>query len=254
MADLIDIGQQVHSHLHVLLPNLFCLRRILRGVDQSVRGLTVEKPLLQRDAQHCQGQHSRHHVGQIIDEIDAPLLDLLIDTGPHHFVDKRLPALDRRWRQVRIEGVAIPALFGRIHLENAGPQGDRLVWNRDPVVAAALTVRVVVVGDVRAASQFEHGMAAACDPVAAVGVRPSDRALFLQFLCDLLELEPVLRGMPIKIKAMFLAIAVGDGVIAHGIVSLAVSLEPSASEAASWKSMAMACSGHERAASRTSSC
>src|SRR6201992_3706645 len=126
-----------------------------------------------------------------------------------------------------------------IHLQYAAAYTARPLGRRDrnAFVALAFTVDVVVVGDNRATGQLEHRLAAASDPVTFVGVGPGDRALGVDLFGDLLELGSVLRGVPVEVVAVLLAIAVADDVVdAHGVSVIR-----------------MACSGQEWAASRTAS-
>src|SRR6202035_1685115 len=85
--------------------------------------------------------------------------------------------------------------------------------------------------------ELEYRVAAARDPVAVVGVGPRHRALVVDLLGDLLELGAVLRGVPVEVIAVLLAVAVTDDVVDAHEVSV----------------IRMACSGQECAASRTAS-
>jgi hypothetical protein len=88
------------------------------------------------------------------------------------------------------------------------------------LVATAFPVDIVIVGYDRAAGELEHRVAAAGDPVAVVGVGPGDRALVVDLLGDLLELGAVLRGVPVEVIPVLLAIAVADDVVdAHDVDS-----------------------------------
>ena len=75
-----------------------------------------------------------------------------------------------------------------------------------------LAVDVVVVGHRGAAGEFEDVLAVRGDPVPVVGVRPRHRALGLHLLGDLLELQPVLRRVPVEVVAVLLAVAVGGAI------------------------------------------
>src|ERR1700761_5899052 len=126
-----------------------------------------------------------------------------------------------------------------IHLQYAAAYTARPLGRRDrnAFVALAFAVDVVIVGDNRATGQLEHRLAAAGDPVTFVGVGPGDRALGVDLFGDFLELSSVLRGVPVEVVAVLLAIAVADDVVdAHGVSVIR-----------------MACSGQECAASRTAS-
>ena len=59
------------------------------------------------------------------------------------------------------------------------------------------------------AGEFEDLAVAGRDPVAAVGVRPGDRALGVHLLGDGLELVTVFWGMPVEMEPILLAIGVG---------------------------------------------
>ena len=174
---------------------------VLRGVDRRVNRLAVEVPLLQWNAQHRQREYRGHDVGQVVDEVDAAGLDLLVEAGAGDVVDERFPTLDRGRRQVGIEHGAVGAVFGLIHLQDAAAHhadaaGGR---NRNPFVAAAFVVDVVIVGDRGAAGELENLVAARRDPVPAVGLGPRHRALGVHLLGDLLELRAVLRGVPVEV-------------------------------------------------------
>ena len=93
--------------------------RVFRGGHRSVRRLAVDRPLLQLDAHHRQRQHRGHDVGEVVDEVDAARLDLLVEGGAHDLVDERLPPLDRGGRQVRVQRTAVGAVLGLVHLQDA---------------------------------------------------------------------------------------------------------------------------------------
>ena len=122
---------------------------VLGGVDRGVDRLAVDRPVLQRDAQHRQRQHGGHDVGQVVDEVDLAVFDLLVEAGAGDLVDERLPALDRGRRQVGVE-----ARCGRCGAPGRPSPGCRRAprWragrgDRDALVSAAFAVDVVVVGD-----------------------------------------------------------------------------------------------------------
>jgi hypothetical protein len=177
--------------------------------------------VLQRDAHQGQGQHGRHHVGEVIDEVDLPRLDLLVQAGPDQFPHHRDPAADGGGGQVRVERLAVLPLLGRVHLEE--PALDHVLrgGNGDALVPAPLVVHVVVVGEVFGRTgQVEDLAVAGRDPVAAVGVAPCDGAPGLHLGGDLLEPVPVVRGVPVEVVAVLLAVDVaGDVCCVHAVLS-----------------------------------
>ena len=212
--------------------NAVDVRGVLRGVDRGMDWLAVDRPVLQRDAQHRQRQHRRHDVGQIVDEVDVAVFDLLVEARAGHVVDERRPTLDRGRRQVRVEHGAIGAVLRVVHLQDAAPHTARALGlgDRNTLVALAFTVDVVIVGDDRASGELEHRLAAAGNPVALVGVGPRDRALGVDVLGDLLELGSIFGGVPVEVVPVLLAIAVAHNVVdAQGVDSVIM----------------MACSGQE---------
>lgn len=100
LADLEEVVEQVRAHRHRLLQNPWGVRGIGGSVDVGVGRLAIELPLLQRNAHQGQRQDGRHDVREIVDEVDPPGFDLLVDAGPHDLVDEWFPAFDGRRRQV----------------------------------------------------------------------------------------------------------------------------------------------------------
>jgi hypothetical protein len=109
----------------------------------------------------------------------------------------------------------------------------------------------VVVGDeLGGPGELEHLVAAAGDPVAAVGVRPRDGTLLLHVLGDGHELLAIFRGVPVEvIPVPFPIVVVGILLDAHGVV-LSCCLQ---TERWDVQKREMACSGQEWAASLTCS-
>ncbi len=110
------------------------------GVDtESVRGLAVDRPLLQLDAHHRQREHRGHDVGEVVDEVDPAGLDLLVECRAHDLVDERLPPLDRGGGQVRVERAAVGAVLGLVHLQDAAAHdgGPLRLRDRDALVPAS---------------------------------------------------------------------------------------------------------------------
>src|ERR1700757_5298590 len=106
-------------------------------------------------------------------------------------------------------------MFGVVYLEDAAAHTIDAAGRRDqnPFVAAALVVDVMIVGDRRAAGEFEYLVTAGRHPVAAVGVAPGHRAAGVHLLGDLLELRAVLRGMPVEVVPVPLTLAVVDDIV-----------------------------------------
>src|SRR3984957_2223909 len=159
--------------------NLVDVGGVLRGVNRCVNRFAVNRPVLQRDAQHRQRQYGGHDVGEVVDEVDAAIFDLLVEAGAGYLVDERHPTLHRRRGQIGVEHVAVDAVLGLIHLQNAAPHAARAfgLGDRNALIASAFAVDVVVGGDNRATRQLEYRVASAGNPVAVVGVGPRDRAL-----------------------------------------------------------------------------
>src|SRR6185312_12630934 len=191
---------------------------------------------------------------QVVDEVDAAVLDLLVKAGPRHVVDERLPAFDRGRRQIGVEHGSVGAVVGVVHFQDAAAyRADALGrGDRNAFVAAAFAVDVVIVGDNGAAGQLEDLVATGRNPVAAVGFRPGDGALGMHLVGDRLELRPVLGGMPIKVIGVLLTVAVIDDIVdTQRSVSLGVSVADDPVPAQASSVIMMACSGQDRAASRT---
>ncbi len=205
----------------MLLVDLLAFGRMLGGVDGGVRGLAVDVPLLELDAHHRQRQHRGHDVGQMLDEVDLTGFDVLVECGAGDLVDERLPALDRRRGQVGVQRPAVLAVLGLVHLEDAAANHGRAtgLGNGD-ALERGLTGDVVMVGHRGAAGELEHVRAVGGHPVPAVGVGPGHRALGLHLLGDLLELQPILGGVPVEVIPVLLAVVGRDIVDAHGVVSL----------------------------------
>lgn len=157
LADLEQVVEQVRAHRHRLLQNPWGVWGIGGRVDVGVGRLAIELPLLQRNAHQGQRQDGRHDVREIVDEVDPPGFDLLVDAGPHDLVDEWLPAFDGRRRQVGVEDAAVGGVLGFIHLEHAATHagGLRNRGNGDALVAGAFAGDVVVVGHVRASRELE---------------------------------------------------------------------------------------------------
>lgn len=200
---------------------------VLGCVDRGMHRLAVHVPLLQRDAEHGQGEDGGHDVGEVVDEVDAAALDLLVEAGARHVVDERLPALDRGRGQIRVEHGPVGAVLGVVHLQDAAADGADAAGrgDRNAFIATAFAVDVVVVGDRRAARQLEDLVAAGRHPVAAVGIRPGHGALGVHLFGDGLELRPILGRMPIEVVSVLLPVTVIDDVVdTQRSVSLSVSL------------------------------
>ena len=125
-------------------------------------------------------------------------------------VHHRGPAADRGGGQVGVERLAVVPLLGRVHLEEPALDLHALRGgDGDALVAAPLVVHVVVVGQVFGrAGELEDLAVAGRDPVAAVGVAPGDGALGVHLLGDRLELVAVLRGVPVEVIPVLLAVGV----------------------------------------------
>ena len=200
--------------------------RVFRSGHRQVGGLAVDRPLLELDAHHRQGEHRGHDVGEVVDEVDAARLDLLVEGRPGDLVDERLPPLDRGGGQVGVQRTAVGAVLGFVHLQDAAAhdRGPLRLRDRDALVPAALSVDVVIVGHDRTARQFEDVLAVRGDPVPVVDVGPGHRALGLHLLGDLLELQPVLRGVPVEVVPILLPLAVGGSLRMSSTCSRLVSL------------------------------
>jgi len=87
--------RQFETHLAVHRGHALDVRGVLRRIHRGMNRLAIHVPVLQRDAEQGQCQNGRHDIGQIIDEVDAAGLDLLVEAGAGDVVDERFPALDR---------------------------------------------------------------------------------------------------------------------------------------------------------------
>ena len=119
LPDLHHGVDHVDAHLPVHLGDARGVGRVLRGGHREVRGLAVDRPLLQLDAHHRQREHRGHDVGEVVDEVDSAGLDLLVEGGAHDLVDERLPPLDRGGGEVRVQRAAVGAVLGLVHLQDA---------------------------------------------------------------------------------------------------------------------------------------
>ena len=139
LPDLHHGVDHVDAHLPVHLGDAWGVRRVLRGGHRQVRGLAVDRPLLQLDAHHRQGEHRGHDVGEIVDEVDAARLDLLVERRAHDLVDERLPPLDRGGGQVGVQRAAVGAVLGLVHLQDAAAhdRGPLRLRDGDALVAAS---------------------------------------------------------------------------------------------------------------------
>ena len=79
LPDLVHRGDHVDAHLPVHLGDAGGVGRVFRGGHREVRGLAVDRPLLQLDSHHRQREHRGHDVGEVVDEVDPAGLDLLVE-------------------------------------------------------------------------------------------------------------------------------------------------------------------------------
>lgn len=214
-AYLVERGGDVLDHRHVALDDARHLRGVGRRVDAGVGGLVVQLPLRERNAHHRQGEDGGDDVGEVVHEVDPAALDPLVDRGADHLVDEGDPALDRRRGEVGVQGVAVGALLGRVHLQEAASQPSAAGRRRDAdaLVAAAFAVDVVVVGKLfTGPGEGEQLPVAGGHPVPAVGVAPAERATVVELPGLLFELVPVRGSMPVEVDAGLLA-----GLVVRGV-------------------------------------
>ena len=67
-----------------------------------------------------QGDHCRHGVGQVVDEIRLTVLDEVVDATVHEVLDDRCETIRRRRREHRMEEPPVLEEVGRVHLDRDG--------------------------------------------------------------------------------------------------------------------------------------
>ena len=193
------------------------VRRVGRCVHRRVGGLAVDLPVLQRHAQQAERQHRGHDVGEVVDEVDPAVLDLLVEARLDDLVDDGNPPLHRGGRKIGVQRGAVLPVLGLVHLEHAA--AERVLTSAardgDADVALALAGDVVVVGDVRAPREFEDFLVSRSHPVPAVRVGPCERTALVHLRGDLLEPVAVLRRVAIEMEGMISATAIDQGFVSH---------------------------------------
>ena len=181
LADLHVLGESP-DHAHGGVDHAVPVGAVGCRVHLHVRGLAVDLPVGERQAEHRHGEHRGHDVGEVVDEVEPTGLDHVVDARAREVLDERIPHLHRRRRQERVEDAAVLRLLGRVHLDEAAARRPAL-GDRDALVAVALAVGVVVVRqEVGALRDRAQHLVAGDDPEAVVLAAPRDRALLAQLV------------------------------------------------------------------------
>jgi hypothetical protein len=109
--------------------------------------LAIDVPLGDRDTQHRERDDGGNDVHQIVDEIDAAGLDLLVEARADHLVDEGNPLLHGGGGQIRIEYRTELPMFGVVHLEDPAAHTGRPDGggDHDPLVTPPYSLDVAVV-------------------------------------------------------------------------------------------------------------